>query len=122
MPSPEEFTPEVQVSSYADWDAFTTWWWNLIKDQYDVSDAMRAKLEEILEGKTTDEEKLRAIYDFVVTDVRYVAWEFGVHGYKPYRASAIFDRRFGDCKDKALLINALLSEIGLKGYPVLIRA
>src|ERR1043165_5221994 len=82
---------------------------------------MRARVKQLLEGTQTVDEKIRAIYDFVVTDIRYVAWEFGVHGYKPYRASAIFERRFGDCKDKALVMNAMLKEAGIDGYPVLIK-
>jgi tetratricopeptide (TPR) repeat protein len=121
MPDASEFVPTLEVSTYQTWDQFASWWWNLIRQQYDVSDGMKAKLAELLKGKTTREEKIRAIYDFVVTDIRYVAWEFGVHGYKPYRASAIFERRFGDCKDKALVMNAMLKEAGIDGYPVLIR-
>jgi tetratricopeptide (TPR) repeat protein len=121
MPDSDEFVPSLEVSTYQSWDEFAGWWWNLIKKQYDVNDAMKAKLKEILANAKTREEKIRAIYDFVVTDIRYVAWEFGVHGYKPYRASAIFDRRFGDCKDKALVMNSLLKEAGIEGYPVLIR-
>jgi cellulose synthase operon protein C len=121
MPDSSEFVPSIEVSTYQSWDEFAGWWWNLIKKQYDLNDAMRAKLRDLLANAKTREEKIRAIYDFVVTDIRYVAWEFGVHGYKPYRASAIFDRRFGDCKDKALVMNSLLKEAGIEGYPVLIR-
>jgi tetratricopeptide (TPR) repeat protein len=121
MPDPDEFVPALEVSTYRSWDEFASWWWNLIHKQYDVTDAMRAKVREIVAGATTREEKIRAIYDFVVSDIRYVAWEFGVHGYKPYRSSAIFDRRFGDCKDKALVMNTMLKEAGIEGYPVLIR-
>jgi hypothetical protein len=54
--------------------------------------------------------------------VRYEAWEFGVHGYKPYSTAIIHERRHGDCKDKALLLCALLGEIGVACRPVLIFA
>ena len=121
MPDPREILPEVQVSTYGSWDELAGWWWNLVKEQYDVSDVMREHFRERLAAAKTRQEKIRAIYDFVVSDVRYVDWEFGVHGYKPYRTSAIFDRRFGDCKDKALLISALLKDVGIPAYPVLIR-
>ncbi|HYC76662.1 MAG TPA: DUF3857 domain-containing protein, partial [Planctomycetota bacterium] len=68
MPYPEEFVPEVQVSTYESWDAFAAWWWNLIRDQIDVNDAMRAKVRELTAGLTDDEAKLRRLYGFVVTD------------------------------------------------------
>ena len=63
----------------------------------------------------------RAIYDFVVTNTRYVALEFGIHGYKPYRVDRVLARRFGDCKDKASLIHAMLKVAGVDSRLVLLR-
>ena len=64
---------------------------------------------------------VRAIYDFVVTNTRYVALEFGIHGYKPYRVDRVLARRFGDCKDKASLIHAMLKVAGVDSRLVLLR-
>ncbi len=122
MPDISEFCPLVEISTYRNWDEFATWWWSLVKRQYDSSPEMEAKVKELTRDCHTTTEKIRAVYDFVVTDVRYVAWEFGVHGYKPYNASTIFSRRHGDCKDKAILIGAMLKLAGIKAWPVLIYA
>ena len=121
MPPANEVTPAIQASSYASWEEFGTWWWNLIEDEIRVSPEMAEKVAELTANAATGEEKIRALYDFVVTDIRYNAWEFGVHGYEPYSAAVIFSRGFGDCKDKAILLRALLSEVGIEAYPVLIR-
>ena len=83
---------------------------------------MKAKVTELCTGKSTELEKIRAIYDFVTTEIRYTAWEFGVHGYQPYSTPVIFERRHGDCKDKALLLGAMLGEVGVAAWPVLIQA
>jgi tetratricopeptide (TPR) repeat protein/transglutaminase-like putative cysteine protease len=64
---------------------------------------------------------VRAAYDFVVTQTRYVGLEFGIHGYKPYRVDQILGRRFGDCKDKASLLHALLEAMGIDSRLVLLR-
>ncbi len=122
QPDPEEFAPLVAVTTYEDWNAFASWWWNLIREQVRADDAIRAKVKELTRDKKTRAEKIRALYEFVVTEINYTAWEFGVHGYKPYEASAIFARRFGDCKDKAILLCTMLAEIGVKAYPVIIHA
>src|SRR4029077_19631972 len=53
---------------------------------------------------------------------RYVALEFGIHGYKPYRCAQIFARGFGDCKDKATLIVTMLGALGIKATPVIVRS
>jgi hypothetical protein len=112
----------VQVSTFQDWNAFAKWWWNLIRDQHILTDEMRAKVREIVKDKTTQAEKVRAIYDFVTGEITYQAWPAGIHGWKPYTATAIFEKREGDCKDKAILFNTMLQAIDVKGYPVLIYA
>lgn len=123
MPGPFEVAPCVEVTTYKNWESFGRWWWNLVEKQIDVTDEMKAKVAELTEGKNTEREKIKAIYNFVVSDIRYSdAWEFGVHGFKPYRSSAIFTRRFGDCKDKSILIKAMLREAGIEANLVLIHA
>lgn len=121
MPASFESVARVQASSYADWQAFGTWWWNLIDESITASPEMQAKVVELTAGKESKAEKLRAIYDFVVTDIRYQAWEFGVHGYQPYSAPVIFSRGFGDCKDKAILLKSLLAEVDIVAHPVVIN-
>ena len=122
QPDWKEVAPLVRVTTYADWGQFSHWWWNLVRKQTEVTPAMRDKVRELTAGASSPAEKLAAVYHFVTTDVRYTAWEFGVHGYKPYSTPAIFERRHGDCKDKALLLNALLSVVGIEAFPVLIFA
>ncbi|MFN0060267.1 MAG: DUF3857 domain-containing protein [Planctomycetota bacterium] len=122
MPELAEATPSLQISTFADWPAFTRWYHHLIRKQFESSAAIRAKVTELTQGKATAAEKIRAIYNFVVTDVRYIAWEFGVHGFKPYNAATVFARRFGDCKDKATLLCTMLDEIGIDANVVLINA
>ncbi|MDD5731235.1 MAG: hypothetical protein PHN57_08960, partial [Candidatus Omnitrophica bacterium] len=51
---------------------------------------------------------------------RYVAVEYGQAGYEPHPASEIFKNKYGDCKDKAILLVTMFKEAGLVAYPVLI--
>jgi hypothetical protein len=64
---------------------------------------------------------VRALYDYVVSRTRYVALEFGIHGYQPYRVDRVLARRFGDCKDKASLLHAMLEAAGVDSRIVLLR-
>ncbi len=121
MPDMRELAPQIEVSSFKDWDAFAVWYWSLIRDQHIAADEIKEKVAELIEGKETQMDKVRALYDFVTGDITYQAWPLGVHGYKPYTATAIFNKREGDCKDKSILFNTMLKEIGVDAYPVLIR-
>ncbi|MEM7205090.1 MAG: DUF3857 domain-containing protein [Planctomycetota bacterium] len=121
-PSWRETEPIARITTYSTWEAFAAWWWSLVRDQLEVTPAMQQKVAELTDGLADELAKIAAIYRFVSTDVRYTAWEFGVHGYQPYSAPVIFERRHGDCKDKALLMKAMLGEIGVRADLVLIRA
>ena len=122
MPWPKEIMPLLEISTFENWESFNKWYRNLIRKQFESSPELDKKVAELVSGKDTELEKIRALYNFVVTDIRYNAWEFGVHGFKPYNASKVFARRFGDCKDKATLLCVMLDKVNIKAHPVLIFA
>lgn len=64
---------------------------------------------------------MQAIAQFVQQDIRYVAIELGIGGWQPHPAADIYNHRYGDCKDKATLTGAMLHEIGIDSYYVLIN-
>jgi len=119
-PPAEQRSATVQLSTYGDWKEFGRWYYNLIRKQLEATPEMTAQVNKLIEGLKTEKEKARAVYDWVVTEVRYNAdWHFGVHGYKPFSAGAVFARCIGDCKDKAILICTMLRIAGVKAYPVI---
>lgn len=122
MPDLSEVRPLVDVSTFRDWNHFADWWWHFIEKEFVTTEAMRAKVAELTAGLESEAEKVEAIARFVGQEIRYNAWAFGTHGYEPYSAATIFERRFGDCKDKSILLRQLLAEIGVEAIPVLIKA
>jgi len=122
MPPLYEVVPTVFVSKFSSWEEFGKWYWSLIRDQHTADATIKGKVAEITKDKATTLEKIRAIYHYVTNDIEYVAWEFGVHGFKPYDASAVVARKFGDCKDKATLLKVMLAQIGVPSYQTLVRA
>ena len=116
-----EILGRVHVSTYQSWDDMGKWYWGLVKDQFAADDEVRRRVAEITRGLTDERAKVRAIYDYVVQRTRYVALEFGIHGFKPYRCAQIFARGFGDCKDKATLIVTMLREAGIPATIVIVR-
>jgi transglutaminase-like putative cysteine protease len=116
-----EILGHVHVSTYKSWDEMARWYWGLVKDQFVADDEVRRRVREATAGLKDDRAKVRAVYDFVVQKTRYVALEFGIHGFKPYRCAQIFARGFGDCKDKATLIVTMLKELGIGATIVIVR-
>lgn len=122
MPPLAEVVANVGASTFATWDDVGKWYWGLAKDQFDADDEVRRKVAELTKGLTTDEEKVRAVYDFVVQRTRYVALEFGIEGFRPRRCALTLSRGWGDCKDKATVIVTMLRELGIPASFVLVRS
>jgi len=66
-------------------------------------------------------QKMQALAHFVQRDIRYVAISLGIGGIQPHAAAEVFEHRYGDCKDKATLLSAMLQEIGVSSYYVVIN-
>jgi len=121
MPGTAEITPYLHVSTYATWAEVGAWYWHLVEEQLAADDEVSKTARSLVTPGMSDQERVRAVYDFVVGSTRYVGLEFGIHGYKPYQVSQVLARRFGDCKDKASLLLALLREVGVASELVLVR-
>ncbi|WP_146660364.1 DUF3857 domain-containing protein [Enhygromyxa salina] len=124
MPGWTEVAEYLHVSSYATWDEVGRWYWGLVEGQLLVDDAIKAGVASALAELPNDadeRDKIAALYRHVIRETRYVGLEFGIHGYKPYRTTDIYNRRFGDCKDKASLLKVMLGEIGVTSHLVLTR-
>lgn len=123
MPGWAEIASPLHLSTYQNWEQVGRYYWGLVRDQLVPNEELKKAVELALKGvDRKDEQKvMAAIYDYVVTNTRYVALEFGIHGYKPYRVDRILARKFGDCKDKASLIHAMLKVAGIDSRLVLLR-
>ena len=123
MPGYSETLAYVHVSTYADWESVGKFYWGLVKDQLRVTSEIRTAAAEATRGIGASDEpaRIRAVYDFVVSRTRYVGLEFGINSFKPYPVETILSRRFGDCKDKASLMHAMLEALGIDSRIALLR-
>jgi len=123
MPGWSEVATPLHLSTYQNWEQVGRYYWGLVREQLVPNDELKRAVEQALKGvdKNDTAKVVAALYGFVVTNTRYVALEFGIHGYKPYRVDRILARKFGDCKDKASLIHAMLKVAGVDSKLVLLR-
>ncbi len=119
-PKPE--TPDVQLTTLRSWDEVGRWYWQLQKERIEPTPEVRARAQELVRGKSTELEKIEALYDFVATNFRYVSLSFGTGRYQPHAAGDILGNGYGDCKDKHTLLAAMLESVGIHAYPGLINA
>jgi transglutaminase-like putative cysteine protease len=121
MPPWLEVAQSISVSTYADWPSMGVWYEALIGDQLRLDDELRAVARRLKAEASDERDLVRRVYEHVVTSTRYVGIELGIHGWKPYPVSEVYRRRYGDCKDKASLLVALLREVGVEAHLALVR-
>jgi hypothetical protein len=94
MPGWAEVSANLHVSTYRTWDEVGQYWWGLVRDQLTPNAELRRRWSTVLQGVDRKDELavVRRLYNFVVTNTRYVALEFGIHGYKPYRVDRVLAR------------------------------
>jgi tetratricopeptide (TPR) repeat protein len=114
--------PSVAWTTFKSWEEVGAWYRGLEADRAAASPEIKAKVAELIAGKTSEEDKARAIYAYVSTQIRYIGVAFGVGRYQPHRAAEILANQYGDCKDKHTLLAAMLSAAGINADAVLIGA
>ena len=120
MPHVNDVVPRLRYSSIADWDDVYRWYKELAKDRYIPDADIEEKVQQLIRHLETDEEKIRALYHFVASKIRYVGIELGQSAYQPSYATEVFQMQYGDCKDKTTLLISMLDLAGIKAYPCLI--
>jgi transglutaminase-like putative cysteine protease len=112
--------PVLIVTTDPSWQHFSTWWAQLTEKQMDATPELAAKVAELTKGKQTDDEKIKALYDFVSSDIRYRGLGVGPRtGYTPRKASETMTSRWGVCRDVSILLTTMLRQSGFEAYPVL---
>lgn len=114
--------PDVAWTTFKNWAEVGAWYRGLEGERMAANADVKAKVAEVTAGKTTEEEKIRAVYGYVATQVRYVGVAFGIGRYQPHEAGDVLQNQYGDCKDKHTLLAAMLGALGLHPDAVMIGA
>ncbi|MDA1315894.1 MAG: DUF3857 domain-containing protein [Acidobacteria bacterium] len=108
--------------AFREWPDVSRWLSGLNETQATPTPALTAKAQELAASGAAEIDKISAIARFV-QDVNYVSIQTGVGrggGYKPHAAGEVFEKSYGDCKDKANLMRTMLKTVGIESYPVAI--
>jgi Domain of Unknown Function with PDB structure (DUF3857)/Transglutaminase-like superfamily len=111
-------TSAVRTNTSASWKDIALWYGSLTTNSRQSTPEIKQKVAEITANATSTYSKIEAITDFMQRQIRYVAIEIGIGGFQPHPASTVFQYKYGDCKDKATLLSAMLHEIGVDSYYV----
>lgn len=114
------YRPRIFATSLKDWSEFGRAAYVQFKDKSVVTPRIQSFTQQLTAAATTPQSKALLIHDWVARNIRYFAIVLDVGGYVPRSADVVFTSRYGDCKDHAVLLKAMLAAVGLESETALI--
>jgi hypothetical protein len=119
-PPHREVAAWIGVSTARSWDEFAVWYRGVSEGAFDAGPMVKAKAAEIAGRNPLRQDRIREAFEFV-SALRYAAVGCGIGGLRPRTPERVLENRYGDCKDKANLLIALLREMGIHAEFALIN-
>lgn len=107
---------------FANWVDVSRWATSLYEPQVVIDDNVAAKTKDLTANAKNELEIIQAIGTYV-QNLQYISFDIGVgygNGFKPRPSNLVMSRGYGDCKDKANLMRAMLKLKNIEAYPVVI--
>ncbi len=113
------FHPQLEVSEFSDLEALRAW----AIDQFSVDMKLGGELQAVVDRLLELDEpfdRIDSAIGIVQREVRYLGLEEGISAYRPRPPARVYAQRFGDCKDRSLLLVAMLRAMGMDAWPALV--
>ncbi len=88
------------------------WYAGLVNQIGNDASSLKHLVSELTSGKTEDLEKIKEIYYWVQDNIRYIAFESGIMGFRPEACQSVYTNKYGDCKGMANLTKEMLKIAG----------
>jgi hypothetical protein len=120
-PMPQIAT-RLTVSTIHEWAELSNKLWEMYDEKCIADEPVKDLVAELTDGLETKEEKIRAIHYWILENVRYlgIGMDFGAF-LEPHLPSYTLEKEYGICRDKALLMVAMLEEIGVPAWVTVIN-
>ncbi len=105
-----------QYNGFKTLDDMYTWYNFLYKKAENNTDAIKQQVTQLTQGKSSEEEKIKAIYYWIQDNIRYVAFEEGYAGFIPQTVQEVYKNKYGDCKGMANLMTEMLKLAGFDAH------
>lgn len=109
----------VEITEYQEWADVVDWAMHLYHKEHTSNEELNTLLNDI-QKNNTDIEKASSALAYVQDSIRYYGIELGVNSHQPSQPQEVLNRKYGDCKDKAVLLVHLLNQMNIEAYPALV--
>ncbi|TDE14584.1 DUF3857 domain-containing transglutaminase family protein [Dyadobacter psychrotolerans] len=120
VPSWFDNQPRIQLTEYKNWDEVVKWGLEFYRIP-ELSGTLKLQIQELKKKANGNRNAyIELASRFVQDEIRYLGIETGENSHRPQSPDDVFRQRYGDCKDKAFLLCALLKANGIDSDPLLV--
>jgi len=121
LPSDVHAVPVITFSTGASWHEVAQAYHKIVAARLAEAD-VRELTSRLTKGRNTPEAKAEAIVEYLNREIRYTGVEFDQSSVIPHSTAEVLKHKYGDCKDKSLLLAALLRAAGINANLALLNA
>lgn len=121
MLAPNKFKLDDYEGDMTSWKNFGAWIDNLYAKTVALPDEKKLFYQNMVKNATTDKEKAAILYNYLQNNMRYVSIQLGIGGLRPFPASFVDDKKYGDCKALSNYLKSALDAVGVKSNIVIIQ-
>ncbi|MEN8006163.1 MAG: DUF3857 domain-containing protein [Candidatus Krumholzibacteriota bacterium] len=127
QPAASDIFPKVVMATAESWEAKSRWFFDVNRDQFEVTTAIQEKVDEILRdqglAKADEERRAKALVHWVAQNIRYSGQTMGEgEGFTLHSGDMIFEQRSGVCKDIAGMLITMMRAAGMDSYAAMTMA
>jgi hypothetical protein len=104
------------------WQNYGKWQQGLNADVCSLSPERAEEIKKMTANIKTDKEKARFLYEYMQQNTRYVGIQLGIGGLKPFPATFVDQKKYGDCKALANYMCAMLKAVNIPAYYAKVRS
>jgi tetratricopeptide (TPR) repeat protein len=120
LPKGLVLAPYLDISTVSSWEDISLWGSRLTEPSIKINNEIKAIARSIKNENKKKNDQLKAVFNYMQSNIRYVFAHVGRGGYRPHNTDEIISNGYGDCKDQTVLTIALLRALNIQAYPALI--
>jgi transglutaminase-like putative cysteine protease len=120
-PPSNQIGPAIHLSSIGSWEDVGRWFRDMLQGRDELSPELAKQVDAWVPAGASRAATIAALHARVADDVRYVGLELGTADYQPHHCNEVWANRYGDCKDKANLLVAMLRRRGIDASIALVN-
>lgn len=111
-----DFVIDGVKGNFTDWNGMGKWYQSLMTNSNDFTPAQKKLFQDLVKDAKNDKEKVSILYKHLQNKTRYIGVQLGIGGLKPFPASYVESKSYGDCKALSNYMKSMLDAVGVQSF------